>query len=82
MDMGLAILLMSSYGTRTGGRWVDKEAWEGNQVKLPPWLADVNVEIHKIYQQCSVEADLHGGTNRDPSEQMCVTDRLRLRTGR
>lgn len=36
MDMGLAILLMSSYGTRTGGRWVDKEAWEGNQVKLPP----------------------------------------------
>lgn len=50
--------------------------------QMSPWLADANVEIHKIYQHCSVETHLHGGANPDFSKQMCMTDRQRLRMSR
>lgn len=74
------IIWNQDWGTVGGHR--SSGGKSGETALMSPWLADANVEIHKIYQQRSVETDLHGGTNQDPSQQMCMTDRLRLRTSR
>lgn len=45
MDMGSAILLMSSYGTGSGGggACMDMEDQERNQVKLPEPISNVSL---------------------------------------
>ena len=63
---------------RTSGR----KSGEPARFRRPPWLANANAETQQIYQRRSVEAEPHGGTNQNPSKQMRMTDRQRLRLSR